>query len=197
MSTQRRVILASQSPQRQLLCRTLPIEFEAIPAHLDEKSIVDSDLVKRAEVIARAKVEEVATQYPEAVVFGADTYVIFNGQALEKPLDQAEARQMLRQQSGQKLQEVSGFCYIDAANNINFSTTVMTDFKFRELSAVEIETYVTTKPVTTWSAAFSPAYHEGMSFIAEVHGSFTGFTHGLPLEVLVPLLQKSQILTKV
>jgi predicted house-cleaning NTP pyrophosphatase (Maf/HAM1 superfamily) len=48
-------------------------------------------------------------------------------------------------------------------------------------------------PVTTWSAAFSPAYPYGMTLVARINGSFTGFTHGLPMEILIPLLRRSGI----
>jgi hypothetical protein len=32
-----------------------------------------------------------------------------------------------------------------------------------------------------------------MTLVARINGSFTGFTHGLPMEILIPLLRRSGI----
>lgn len=187
-----RVILASQSPQRYQLLAGLPLEFEVMPADVDEKSIQDGSLIKRAELIALAKAAKVAASNPDAVIIAADTYVIHNDQALEKPADVAEARRMLQQQSGQWLEEVSGWCLVTPQEG-TVSGSSVTRFRFRELSMFEIEHYVTHQPVTTWSAAFSPAYPAGAGLIAEIEGSLTGFTHGLPIEEIVPRLRAASV----
>jgi len=76
-------------------------------------------------------------------------------------------------------------------NNINFSDAVVINYFFRMMSESEIEFYIQNYPVTTWSAGFAPAYPYGMTLIEKIEGSFTGFIHGLPMELLIPLLQKS------
>jgi len=35
-----------------------------------------------------------------------------------------------------------------------------------------------------------------MTLVSKISGSFTGFTHGLPMELLVPLLRRSGIVVK-
>lgn len=187
----RRIILASGSKQRRLLFATLGLEFEIIPADIDEKAVPYSDLKSRAANIARAKAEVVAKSNPEAIVIAADTYCVQNDQALEKPLNLEEAKKMVRLLSNNTAIAYSGYCYLDQSMGINQSGVCETSAKFRPLSDAFIERYVANNPVLSWSAAFSPAYHEGMALVDSVSGSFTSFTHGLPLEVLVPLLQKS------
>ena len=113
---------------------------------------------------------------------------------MEKPKDLKEAKEMLEKQSGQVLTELTGFCYLDLVENIKFIKTVAVKIEFRRLSETEIDHYVATTPVLTWSAAFCPAYDSGASLIKSISGSFTGFTHGLPLEELIPLLQQSKVL---
>ena len=185
-----KIILASKSKQRQALLSTIKVPFEIMPAEIDERAIRHEQPSKRAESIARAKAEKVAARH-KGIVIAADTFSEINGRILEKPRDLNEAREMLKLESGNHLKTHTGFCYIDRKNNINFSTAVTADFKFRELSDNEIEEYIKTSPVTTWAAAFSPAYTYAMTMIDTVHGSLTGFTHGLPMEVLIPLLRKS------
>jgi septum formation protein len=189
----KRIILASGSKQRRLLFETLGLEFEIIPADIDEKAVAYDDLVSRAENIARAKAEEVAKSHPNSIIIAADTYVVKDGKALEKPRDLDEAEVMITDLAGDQSVAYSGFCYLDTQANINESGVAETVTKFRRLSPDFIKHYVASNPVKNWSAAFSPAYHEGMALVDSIEGSFTSFTHGLPLEVIVPLLQKSGV----
>jgi septum formation protein len=189
----KKIILASGSKQRRLLFETLGLEFEIIPADIDEKAVAFDDLKSRAENIARAKAEEVAKNHPDAIIIAADTYVVKDGKALEKPQNLEEAEVMITDLSGDESMAYSGYCYLDLQANINESGVAETLTKFRRLSPEFIKHYVFSNPVKDWSAAFSPAYHEGMALVDSIEGSFTSFTHGLPLEIIVPLLQKSGV----
>ncbi|MBI2411370.1 MAG: Maf family protein [Candidatus Kerfeldbacteria bacterium] len=187
----RKIILASQSQARKKIFSLLNIPFAVVPAHIDEQAIRHDDPGMQAELIARAKAEAVAKEHPNAIIIAADTFTVCDGIILEKPHDTKEAAQMLRLQSGKPGMAYSGFCYIDAVNKIQYSTTVETAFTFRELQEEEIAVYVRKFPVTTWSAAYSPATAYTLTMIASMNGSATSFTHGLPMEVLISLLQKS------
>ncbi|MDO8581402.1 MAG: Maf family protein, partial [bacterium] len=83
-------------------------------------------------------------------------------------------------------------CYLDRERAIDFSTTTETHFVFRTIVEQEIDAYVARLPVTIWSSAYSPAHPYGMTFFASINGSLTG-NMGLPMEVLIPLLQRSGI----
>lgn len=185
-----KIILASGSLQRKNILSVLNIPFEVIPADIDEKTIQDNDLKIRAEKIARAKAEKVASQHSGIIISG-DTYTVCDGKILEKPDSLGAAKVMLRFLSGKKGINYNGFCYLDKKNKIDFSTTAEVKFAFRQLSELEIETYVKKFPVLTWAAACSPAYPYIMTMISYLTGSLTGFTHGLPMESLIPLLRKS------
>ena len=189
------VILASQSPQRQLLLTGLGISFESVPAHLDEKQIIAASPELRAQAVASAKADAIATRYPEAIIIAGDTFVVLDGKSLEKPQDKAEARQMLQFQSGRTITVVSGFCYFDPHQNIRHSSHQVMSATMRDLSTAEIDRYVKTQPVTSWSGSFSPSYHEGAAFFTDIHGSYSVFVYGLPVDELVPLLRKSKILS--
>lgn len=188
-----KIILASNSKQRKTLMEALKIPFEVIPSHIDEKSILESNQKERARLIALAKAEEVSIQYPQSIVISGDTFTFIKGKAYEKPESLQQAKQMLQEQSGQTGVCYSGCAYLDPKNNIKFSTTVETTFSFRELSMNEINKYVENNPVLTWSAGFCPAYPEGINMISKVDGSFSSFSHGLPMEIVVPLLEKSGV----
>lgn len=188
-----KIILASGSQQRKILMEALKIPFEVIPSNIDEKNITATSQKERARLIALTKAQEVSKQNPEAIVISGDTFTFFNGKSYEKPESLDQAVQMLREQSNQQGVCYSGCAYLDPKNGIEFSTTVETTFIFRELSENEIKKYVENNPVLTWSAGFCPAYPEGINMVRVVAGSLSAFSHGLPMEVVVPLLEKSGI----
>ena len=190
----RQIILASQSPQRRRILETLKINFEIKPAGIDEQSITASTQADRAEQVARAKAEAVSDQHPQAIVIAGDTYGLHQGQVLEKPKTNQEAEKMLSVLSGQEMTALTGFCYLDPQKEIDVSLTKKVWVKFRPLTSGQIHNYVQTEPVLTWSAAFSAAYDSGIALIAEIKGSLTAFTHGLPLEEVARCLGQSQLL---
>lgn len=187
------IILASQSPQRQAILTGLGIDFEVQPAELNEAAHPEKDPLQRAVALAMAKAQTVADLHPDRIVLAADTYVVCQGEVLEKPVDLDDARRMLQQLAGQPAQEVSGVAYIDPVTGFTEQALVVVKFAFRQLSAAEIERYVIANPVLTWSAAFSPAYPAGAALIDWVEGSMTGFTHGLPIGTIVPWLWRSGV----
>jgi len=189
-----KLILASQSPQRKIILETLGIPFFVLPANIDEQAIQSVSEKDRAKKIALAKAQKIQLKNPNSIIIAADTYTWVNQRAYEKPATIKEAKQMLREQSGKSGMCFTGFAYLDPINSIIFNQTAVTKLVFRNLSEQEINHYVTQNPVTTWSAGFCPAYPAGLALISQLNGSNTGFSHGLPLEMLVPLLKKSKLL---
>lgn len=187
----RSIILASQSEARKELFSSLGIPFRAVPAYIDEKSIRDKNLLKRAQNIANAKAEKISNLYPNAIVIACDTFSECGGRALEKPKTLTEAKEMLHFISGKKATNYTAFRYIDKKNNINFAKTVKVGYTVRELYNDEVNEYVKKFPVTQWAAAFALVLPYITTLMATVSGSYTGLSYGLPAELLIPLLKKS------
>jgi len=186
-----KIILASGSRQRKLIMDSLGVEYMVIPADIDEKAIRDEDFKIRAEKIARAKAEKVLSKN-EAIIIAADTFVSCDGKVLEKPIDLEEAKEMLKLQSNNKITAYTGFCYIDKANNVNFSATSVSTLHLREISENEINNFVENNPVLQWSAAWSPLYLYQTTFIKQFEGSITG-VYGLPTDLLIECFKKSGV----
>lgn len=195
MSTQ--IILASQSPQRRNLLASLGLKFEVIPAAIDEQAIQHADPVIRAQLVASAKAEKIAAQFPQAIVIAGDSFIVCHGQTLEKPQSSQEAKHMLQTQSGQWIEEFAGVCYLDPTTSVKLVETGRGRALFRSLSQSEIDYYVANNPVTTWSAGFSAAYDAGMALFERLEGSLTAFTHGLAIEVVTAGLRRSGVLPAV
>ncbi|PJE62327.1 hypothetical protein COU88_05590 [Candidatus Roizmanbacteria bacterium CG10_big_fil_rev_8_21_14_0_10_39_6] len=145
---------------------------------------------KQATAIARTKAECIARTH-SGIIIAADTFNVVGTHVFEKPKNKKKASLMLKELSEKESVCYTGFCYLDKKNKIAVADTVTIRVRFRALSEADIARHVQTHPVTQWAAGFSPAYTDTLHLVASIQGSLTGFSHGLPLERIIPLLKKS------
>lgn len=94
------LILASGSPRRKQLMTDAGFSF-AIEIRPTDETFPDTMPVNEvAEYLARQKVQEFTSDLNNRIVLCADTVVIVDNQILNKPRNETDARQMLRQLSG-------------------------------------------------------------------------------------------------
>jgi septum formation protein len=94
------IVLASQSPRRKELLAELVPRFHVQPADIDESveaGEIPEDYVQR---MAREKAAAVAADFPAELVIASDTTVVVGQEIFGKPVDEADARQMLKKMSG-------------------------------------------------------------------------------------------------
>ncbi|MCX7824537.1 MAG: Maf family protein [Verrucomicrobiae bacterium] len=179
-----RIILASASPRREELLRSLGLDFDAVPSEAVEHNDHPVSARELALHNAQLKARDVAARHPDALVIGADTIVVLAGQVYGKPRDGHEARHMLRNLSGRSHCVITGVCLI-RGNERNF--VVETRVQFRELSEADIERYIAA--VNTLDKAGAYAIQEGPPIVASIDGSYSNVV-GLPLERLVAELRE-------
>lgn len=181
-------ILASASPRRADILRTLGLEFEAISPDVDERQIdgeAPADYVTRA---ARAKVAEVAGRVESGVVIGADTVVVIDGRPLGKPSGVEEAREMLRLLSGRWHAVMTGVAVRDVATSREVAEHDKTLVRFRELTDEEIDEYVATSEPLDKAGAYA-IQGRGMLFVEEIAGNYHNVV-GLPSTLLQRLVRR-------
>lgn len=100
MSAPNTFILASRSKARQTLLRNAQIDFEAVPADIDERAIQQESGLRDggaiAEHLARAKALNVSGLNPGRIVIGADQTLALGGELFNKPADRAAVANQLR-----------------------------------------------------------------------------------------------------
>lgn len=97
------IILASGSATRQRLLKDAGVDFQVVRPSVDEDVIRetllgdgrDIDPADMAEVLARAKAEDVSARHPGSVVIGADQVLACEGEIYSKPASLDEARDTL------------------------------------------------------------------------------------------------------
>jgi septum formation protein len=188
MSEPRRIVLASGSPRRRALLTAAGLEVEVRPADVDESSRPGEEPVGYVRRLAVAKAEVVAHALgdPEAVVIAADTTVDRDGCILAKPLDDDDARAMLRSLSGRRHLVHTGVAvHHRGATQVGVATTAVT---FGPLSDEVVDDYVRSGEPRDKAGAY--AIQGGAAgFVRRVDGSHSNVV-GLPLELLGELLAR-------
>eukprot|EP00614_Pseudopedinella_elastica_P000667 CAMPEP_0172592340 /NCGR_PEP_ID=MMETSP1068-20121228/11296_1 /TAXON_ID=35684 /ORGANISM="Pseudopedinella elastica, Strain CCMP716" /LENGTH=233 /DNA_ID=CAMNT_0013389291 /DNA_START=252 /DNA_END=953 /DNA_ORIENTATION=+ len=156
-STKVRLVLASQSPRRREIFDLMGLEgrYEVIVSSFEET--LDKGLYRDENGPARyamdnavEKAREVATRLasesPDArstIVVGSDTIVDLDGNILEKPKSEAEAKAMLRSMSGRGHWVHSGVgMFKGSSEKPIVAFTESTRVRFASLSDAEIDAYV-------------------------------------------------------
>lgn len=137
------IILASGSPRRRHLLSATGLRFRTVESGVREERAAHEAARDYALRLARDKAVAVSARAPVALVIGADTVVECAGEILEKPVDAADARRMLRKLSARTHTVVTAFA-IARAQTVARCGAVTSRVTFRELSGSEIDEYVAT-----------------------------------------------------
>ncbi len=178
-----RLVLASQSPQRQKLLEQAGYSFEVISPHPNAECGICSgetpnELVAR---LARQKAADVAARIDQGIVLACDTVAECSGQILGKPHDAAHARQMLRLLSGRVHHVYSGVCLWARPSDRKLERVDVTKLKMEKLSADSLERYLDSGAWEGKAGAFG--YQEGPEWLQIIAGSESNVI-GLPMELL-------------
>jgi septum formation protein len=184
--TDARIILASQSPRRRELLMLVGIPHEVRPADLDERVLTGETPAPHAERLARAKADAVAANEPGAIVIGADTIVVLDGDILGKPRDKADAAAMLQRLSGRTHTVLTAVAV--ARNGRTVSGVESVEVTFRPLASDQIAAYIATGEPMDKAGAYG-IQGFGAVIVERVHGDYFAVM-GLALGRLVGLLEQ-------
>lgn len=186
------LLLASKSPRRRDLLTDAGYEFEIIPSPFDETEVdLTSNPVQGVCDIACGKA---ATAFDtlsdekksEAVVLGADTIVVCDGEVLLKPKDEVDAAVTLRKLSGKCHQVHTAVSIISAAERETFVST--TDVYFYELTDAEISAYIETSEPMDKAGSYGIQGKGGL-LVEKIDGDYYNVV-GLPIARTVRALKK-------
>jgi nucleoside triphosphate pyrophosphatase len=182
------LVLASSSPRRAEILKSLGIPFIVDPSSVDETPHDGETAPETASRLAEEKALEVAGRHDGRWVLGADTLVILDGAALGKPRDDEDARRMLGLLSGREHRVVTG---------VALACQGRTPRRFVEESRVamatltdeEIRWYVATGEPRDKAGAYA-VQGLGSRFIEGVRGSYTNVM-GLPARAVYRLMREA------
>ncbi|KIO62198.1 Maf family protein [Caldifermentibacillus hisashii] len=181
-----RLILASSSPRRQEILKSLRASFEIITSNADESVDCNMPPEEIVMTLAERKAQTVAKENHDAFVIGADTIVVYNDRILGKPADRDDAKQMLMMLSGNTHAVFTGTCILHGNDKEIFYEK--TEVSFWELAEAEIDRYIRTgEPLDKAGSYGIQGY--GAILVKSIHGDFYSVV-GLPVAKLYRALKK-------
>ena len=180
-----KLVLASASPRRRQLLTEAGAGFLILPSDADETAedaISASELVK---VLSCRKAKATAALWealPEDIlILAADTVVEApDGTILGKPVDEADAKAMLRSLSGTLHYVYSGFTLL-WKKGIH-TQSVASGVRFKELTDTEIDRYIESGEPMGKAGSYA-IQGLGGAFVEALEGDFTNVV-GLPIPAL-------------
>ncbi|WP_245948270.1 Maf family protein [Paenibacillus sambharensis] len=190
-----RVVLASASPRRRLLMDSLGLRIpvEIVASDADETTpdewlpakVVEQLAVRKAEAV-RGRILSEGGMQPSAVIVGADTIVVLNGDKLGKPADAEEAAAMLNRLQGKPHEVFTGVALIDLHSGRMRAESRVTRVHMKPLDAARIERYIASGEPKDKAGSYG-IQGLGAVLVDRIEGCYFNVV-GLPVSLLAELL---------
>lgn len=182
----KKFILASSSPRRIEILKTLKMDFDIIPSNYEEVITQQSPYLLVKE-FAKEKAMDVAARVSEdCIVIAADTIVFKDDEILGKPKSESDAYRMLKKLSGSSHSVLTGICLIDTSTNkilLDYEETIV---YFKDTTDKEIYGYIESKEPLDKAGAYG-IQGLGSVLVKKIDGCYFNVV-GLPIFKLNILL---------
>ncbi len=192
-------ILASSSPRRRELFGTLGIPYTVIKPDIDETQHTGENPLDYVERLSQEKAVQVVKHLSQpSAVLAADTVVILSadtmgvdgqGVILGKPVDAADARDMLKRLRGRVHQVCTAITLLSLIGDdvrTRITQITRTDVLMRDYTDVEIDAYIATGDPFDKAGSYA-IQHPVFRPVARIDGCYTNVV-GLPMCTLQTLL---------
>lgn len=179
------IVLASGSPRRAEILSSVGWKFTSEVPNVDESPIAGESSREYVVRLAREKAGVIAGRHPDAIVLGADTVVVIEGEMIGKPDDLEHARRMLRRLSGNWHEVLTGVAVI-ASGRIT-SDVRSTGVKFARLDKAEIEFLARLGNPLDKAGAYAVQAQAAL-FIEAIEGDYWNVV-GLPINLVYELMR--------
>ncbi|HKG99519.1 MAG TPA: Maf family protein [Bradyrhizobium sp.] len=191
------LILASQSRARQLMLANAGIDFESVPAEIDERAVQQASgrtsAGDIAALLASEKARSVSMRRPGQFVVGADQTLVLGKDLFSKPPDRTQAAEQLRMLAGRS-HELHSAVAVARDGEISFEAVSKAAMTMRRLNQAEIEAYLTEagEAVTSSVGAYQ-LEGIGVHLFERIEGDHFTIL-GLPLLQLLAFLRSERLL---
>lgn len=174
--------LASQSPRRRELLEQIGVAFSALSLDVPEQRAAEESPQDYVHRVARDKARAglallSASERASAVVLGADTEVVLDGDVFGKPRDAVDASAMLRRLSGCTHEVISAVWLVSVDRELG--DLCVSRVRFAKLDEATIAAYVASSEPFGKAGGYA-IQGRGATLIDHLEGSYSGVM-GLPL----------------
>ena len=179
-----RLVLASGSPRRAALLRSVGLDPVVRPADVDETPRPDESPELYVRRLSAAKAGAVARAGD--IVLAADTTVEIHGEILGKPTDEADLRRMLALLSGTTHRVHTGVTVLDPGGEL--TRVVTSSVTFVRLDDALVDWYVARGESADKAGGYA-VQGAGAALVRRVDGSVSNIV-GLPLAEALAMLRR-------
>jgi septum formation protein len=186
------LVLASTSIYRSQLLSTLQIPFQTAAPDVDETPLPGESAEQTSWRLAQVKAQVVAKRFPDALIIGSDQVALLDGKQIGKPLNHDNAVLQLRSMRGKTVTFYTALSLLNATSGEMQTDVAITRVGFRNLSDDEIERYLK-KEQPYHCAGSAKSEGLGIALISRIEGDDPNALIGLPLILLVGMLEKQGV----
>ena len=186
------LILASASPRRQEYLAQLGLQYQIIPATIDEIAEPGELPQQFSRRMAASKAKQVADDHPDSCIIAADTVVALDHHIFGKPRDKREALAMLMALQGRTHAVTTGFALFSRNRNIEEVASVTTEVTFGQFTEAILQAYVNSGDPMDKAGAYG-IQGAGSFLVHSVTGSCSNVA-GLPIHAVVQSLLRHGLL---
>lgn len=172
-------VLASKSPRRKELMKFISSSFVIDVMDIDESISYKLDPVNAVKDIAKRKGEIIDHKYPNSVIISADTIVVYDNKIIGKPIDESDAKRILKMLSGKSHYVLTG--YRIKYKDKEIINVVKTKVTFNELNEKLINDYVSSKSPLDKAGAYGIQDNKNFPIVKGIVGSLNNVI-GFPVE---------------
>lgn len=176
------LVLASGSPRRKELLEKLGISFEVCVSDIDETIDDTVPVLDELERLALQKAMSVSCGSSK-IIIGADTIVLKEKEIMGKPETPEDAFLMLKRLNGCTHQVVTAYAFYDNEREKTYSSHIVTNVSFFDLSDEEINWYITEENIFDKAGSYA-IQEKGMMLVEKIEGSYTNIV-GFPVEYVL------------
>lgn len=194
-----RVILASGSVIRRAMFEKAGLDFDVIPAAIDEDAITASleregaTPVHIALTLAELKAARVSGQHPEDCVIAADSVITCEGRSFTKPEDAGTAKEHLRYLRGRTHENICGVCLAKGGVTI-WRHTDIAKLTMRDFSDTFLDAFVEKNVPGILSSAGAYRFEDtGVQLFSKIEGDYFTIL-GLPLLPVLNILREHRVI---
>ena len=181
------LVLASTSTYRSELLARLRIPFQTTAPNVDETPLPDETAQQTSWRLSRDKAQAVRKSFPDALIIGSDQVALLGDRQLGKPMTHANARQQLKDMSGQTVHFYTALTLLNSRSGELQTDVAINRVHFRTLSVQQIENYLIKDQPYNCAGSFK-SESLGIALISSMEGEDPYALVGLPLILLVNML---------
>lgn len=184
----RHIILASTSPRRTELLKTMGLEFTVVPSDFEEYLDDGRAPEEVAKELALGKALAVAKAHPGALVIGSDTIVTINNRQLGKAENLNDARQILHDVTEHPNKITSSLAVVCLDEGLEYLTAENSWVYFKPYNQEAVETYLRTGDYKDKAGAYG--IQSGAAPLIDYIQGNADTIVGLPTHLLAPFLRE-------